>query len=463
MDRHAIIVTDIGYGDAGKGSMVDYLVRQACSAVVIRYNGGGQAAHNVETRKGRHHTFSLFGSGSLVPGTRTHLSRYVLVNPISMEAEAAHLAAIGVPDIWGRTTIAEDALLVLPWHRAANRLRELARGDNRHGSCGLGIGEAQADALKHPTLALRVKDLTYPRRLVHWLEELRDAKYHQLRSELTALDSDMAAREWALFTDPSFIPWLCDQYRFWLQHAQVVDDSHLEYLAAQHELLVFEGAQGVLLDEWFGFHPYTTWSTTTPANALSLLEAFGYEGQVTRLGLLRAYTTRHGAGPFVTEEPALQPLLPERHNGTGNWQGVFRLGHLDLVAHDYAIKVCQGLDELAVTGLDRLAALERWQYCPRYRLHAPAADAVRYFELEPDGTTIRGIKLGVQGDLDYQARLTELLFTCSPLYQTVSALSGQPDMRERELLRVIEDHLGLPVRYTSHGPTAADKHALVAC
>ena len=114
---------------------------------VVRYNGGPQAGHNVVTPDGRHHTFSQFGAGTFVPGVRTHLACHMLVSPAAMLAEAAHLDGVGVPDAFARTTISARALVITPFQQAANRLRELARGDARHGSCGMGVGEAQADRI----------------------------------------------------------------------------------------------------------------------------------------------------------------------------------------------------------------------------------------------------------------------------------------------------------------------------
>src|SRR5215831_1774195 len=149
MGQHAIIVVDLGYGDAGKGGIVDWLCHRAARVAaggpvhtVVRFNGGAQAAHNVVTPDGRHHTFAQFGSGTFTPGVRTHLSRFMLVDPLALAAEAGHLASAGIPDPLGGLTVDRAALLTTPYHRAANRAREVARvAAARHGSCGMGIGE----------------------------------------------------------------------------------------------------------------------------------------------------------------------------------------------------------------------------------------------------------------------------------------------------------------------------------
>lgn len=168
-----VAVVDLGYGDAGKGTVVDWLCATRPVHTVVRFNGGAQAAHNVVLRDGRHHTFAQFGAGTFHPGVGTHLSRHVVVDPLALAAEADHLATVGVRDALDRLTVDGDALLATPYHRAANRAREIARGADRHGSCGLGVGEAVAYGLAHPDDAPRVADCHHPALLRRRLAALR--------------------------------------------------------------------------------------------------------------------------------------------------------------------------------------------------------------------------------------------------------------------------------------------------
>src|SRR5207248_6354838 len=126
-----LVVVDLGYGDAGKGTVVDWLCASRPVHTVVRFNGGAQAGHNVVTPDGRHYTFAQFGAGTFHPGVRTHLSRHVVVDPLALVAEADHLVAVGVPGPLGRLTVDRSALLATPYHRAANRARERARGAGR--------------------------------------------------------------------------------------------------------------------------------------------------------------------------------------------------------------------------------------------------------------------------------------------------------------------------------------------
>ncbi|MDQ3037226.1 MAG: adenylosuccinate synthetase, partial [Myxococcota bacterium] len=124
----AWIVADLGFGDSGKGTITDFLVRELGARTVVRWNGGAQAGHTVVTGDGRAHTFSQFGAGTFVPGVRTHLAEPVVVHPTALLVEARYLERSGVGDALARLTIAESARLITPFHQSANRARESARG-----------------------------------------------------------------------------------------------------------------------------------------------------------------------------------------------------------------------------------------------------------------------------------------------------------------------------------------------
>ena len=394
MKEH-IAVVDLGYGDAGKGTVVDALCFEKRPRAVRRMKGGAQAAHNVVTPDGRHHTFAQFGAGTF-HGVPTHLTRFMVVDPLALAAEAA---ALGNP--FHLLTVDEDALLATPWHRAANQVRERRRGRSRHGSCGMGVGQTMEYEQKYAD-APRVGDVRSPH-LAQILAQVRD----RLTDEYGNLDAPPVDDVVAAF-------------RAFATRVSIVDAAFTDRLLIEGPC-IFEGAQGVLLDEWRGWHPYTTWSTTTFDNVLTLTT------DVRRLGVVRTYTTRHGAGPFVTEAPL---NLPERHNGVGEWQGSFRVGHFDAVAHRYAVEVAGGIDELAVTHLD--AVNPEMRICTSYEV-----DGHRWDRIVP----------GPFRDLGYQSALTAMLERARP------ATLIQPSNWSAE----ISELLGAPVTLESHGPTRADK------
>jgi adenylosuccinate synthase len=382
------IVVDLGFGDCGKGTVVDYLCATGEVHTVVRFNGGAQAAHTVVLADGRKHTFAQFGAGSLRPGVRTHLSRLMVVDPLALVTEAEHLIALGARDIWRRLSVDRAALISTPYHREANRAKELARGADRHGSCGMGVGETMAYALAHPADAPRAGDCAEP---------------STLRRKLTLL------RERLGVPGPPVEACL-PAYEGFAATVALVDGFRPEGPC------VFEGAQGVLLDEWHGFHPYTTWSTTTFANAETLLAG----EPAFRLGVLRTVTTRHGAGPLPTEDPSLG--ITDPNNPPNAWQGPFRVGHFDAPLHRYAVAACGGVDGLALTHLD----LPVDRICRAYRTDPTA--------------------VGEPGDLARQEAMTRALAGVEPQYARVT-----------DWVRTVQDELDAPVVLQSWGPTAEDK------
>ncbi len=425
-----VIVVDLGYGDAGKGAVVDWLCANGPVHAVVRFNGGAQAGHNVVTPDGRHHMFAQFGSGSFMPGVRTHLSRFMLVDPLGLAAEATHLASVGVGDALDRLTADRDALLTTPYHIAAGRARELARGSDRHGSCGMGVGEAMAYALSSPAAAPRVADCESPRLPAAKLTALRDRYADELGAPAgPAVDDCVRA------------------YGAFAERVELVDERFLGRLLHTGDV-VFEVAQVLLLDEWHGFHPYTTWSTTTFANAETLLAGAGLAGTAARLGVVRAYTTRHGPGPLVTEDPVLTADLTDPYNPTNRWQGTFRVGHFDAVAHRYARDVAGGVDGLAVTHLDIAGRRRDLRICTAYAT---------------DGRRVREIHPGPSGDLLAQEALTRRLLQFRPVYdEKVPGVDATRADVTVGWLDQIGSTLQAPVVLASYGPTRGDKRVVEA-
>lgn len=353
----------------------------------------------------------------------------------------------GVRDLNDRVTVDENALIITRWHQIANQLREEARGDAKHGSCGQGVGECAKDALEMPDLVIRAKDLLLPETfLADKLERYRAAKWERLVAE--GLDE-----YWAFYHQgdtynvrPDHI---AGSYREWTDTVTIVGSDYLEHLGGI-ETVIFEGAQGVLLDENFGFHPYTTWSTTTPENAFQLIAENGLNVDVTSYGVMRTYMTRHGAGPFPSQTDDFQ--VEEPHNGTGQWQGEFRQGYLDLVLLRYAVDVCRGLiDEIVLTHVDKTPS---WKAVIGYLLPGYTDND----DFLPDGSFVcTRIKMSERGMLQRQERLGELLQTAVPVVNSTQTDSYR---RLNDIVAAVEKKLELPVTLVSDGPAATSKHEI---
>jgi adenylosuccinate synthase len=452
-----IFVAGIGFGDEGKGSVVDYLAfASKRPPLVVRYNGGAQTAHNVVTPDGKHHTFAQFGSGMLA-GADTHLSRYVLINPVALETEAQALKALGFKEPFSYLTVEREALVTNIYQVAANRLRETLRNKNRHGSCGMGIGETVQDSLDHPDMTIRVDDLLNKGTLARKLRFSREKKL----AEFAACDGIANDKNLLIIKETN--PNRCaETYRDIGRRIQIVDhDFLLSYLQNNPKAnIIFEGAQGVLLDLDYGFFPYVTRTDITFNNAYALLD--GYSGPVRKIGVLRGYTTRHGAGPFPTEiRDADTEIAPDVHNTRGEWQEGFRLGHFDAVLARYALKVLGGVDELMITNLDKLG--DNPKICLGYTI-APE-NAERLSGNHVDGK-ILVTDLPVQQPLNYyecvqeqpatlQEKLTEDLMKVVPILEDKPKSNRfYPDL----IVSIIEE-LDTPVSLWSQGPTRQDKAA----
>lgn len=341
----AFIVIGLGFGDEGKGSVVDWLTREYDSALTVRFNGGAQAAHHVVTPEGIEHTFHMYGSGTLA-GASTYLTQDVLVNPLVLATEAAELMDQGIRDPFPRMWIHQACPITTPYHVALNRLKEISRGDARHGSCGLGIGETMEDVLKGDSM--HWWDLYSRDRVDESLQAIREDKLQQ---------ANKLPHKTTMAWEKEIRVLYGDEDRDILETFQIVAGS-VNTIDRMPKLgtIIFEGAQGVLIDQDYGTPPYHTWSDCTPMNAMEELDRnWLYGADTTILGVTRAYLTRHGAGPFPSE--GLDLVTPDQTNHDNPWQGKLRYGYPDRVLLRYAANACRhsgGLDGLVVTCLDQL-------------------------------------------------------------------------------------------------------------
>jgi adenylosuccinate synthase len=464
--ERAFLVAGLGFGDEGKGSVVDWLVRRHRATLVVRYNGGPQAAHHVVRPGGLVHCFAQLGAGSLVPGVRTFLSRYMLVDPLALHAEGSALGRISLEEVWSRLFIDPRCIVVTPFHRLLNQMREVARGDARHGSCGRGVAEAQLDSERGGLPVVRMGDLRDPARLYTTLRLLWQVKVdqaEQLVEQCFAQQEDRplgGARLRALLEDlrqPHRVEALCDSF------VALVRDRGITLTAEPPPArsVVFEGAQGVLLDREHGFFPFVTPSRTTFANALLLLDDWVPRAERIRVGVLRAYATRHGAGPLPTEDRELAARLPDAHNGMDLWQGDFRVGWFDAVLGRHALRSAGGVDALVLTCLDRLAGLGPLRLADAYAEAQEGAPELS--EVSWPGVTlwreIPRVRPEHAARMALSARLSEL----RPRYKRLAGWDG-PGLTGPALAYVKKAAASLGATVTvsavSLGPTAEDKQLL---
>lgn len=351
-----VVVMGAQWGDEGKGKIVDWLSERA--DIVVRFQGGHNAGHTLVIN-GVTYKLSLLPSG-VVRGRMSIIGNGVVIDPWALLEEIDRLAAQGVkitPDI---LRIAENAALILPLHQELDGLREDASGAAGIGTTRRGIGPAYED--KVGRRALRVCDLASPDAVAGRVDALL-AHHNPLRKGFGHVAVDRAALIARLLeVAPRILPFVCPVWRT------------LDVAYKRGKRILFEGAQGAMLDVDHGTYPYVTSSHTLAGQAAAGAgigpHALGYV-----LGITKAYTTRVGAGPFPTEQDNESGrLLGERGHEFGTVTGrARRCGWFDAVLVRQAIKTA-GIDGIALTKLDVLDGIRGLKVCTGYRYRGEMID-----------------------------------------------------------------------------------------
>lgn len=318
--RQAKVVIGAGFGDEGKGLVTDALAAPyGEDAIVVRFNGGAQAGHTVTLADGRRHVFHHVGSGALA-GAATYLSRFFVCNPLVLEREWPLLVALGVaPSIFA------DPLcpVTTPYDMMINQLVEEQRGGQRHGSCGLGFGETLARQ-QDVQYALCLSDLSNQTQIMMKLHTIRDG---WLPKRLAALGISTISAIWQKrLQDDGILDFYCQSVDRFLQQVEMRDMTLLQ----ENRPIIFEGAQGLMLDQDHGWFPHVTRSNTGLRNVVILAREAGIEKLHVHY-LTRAYATRHGAGPLaheVSKKPYVR--IEDATNIPNDFQGALRFGWLDI-------------------------------------------------------------------------------------------------------------------------------------
>ncbi|XLQ20523.1 MAG: adenylosuccinate synthetase [Candidatus Moraniibacteriota bacterium] len=468
MTQNVYVVVGLGFGDEGKGTTVDYLAQYVRATAICRFSGGAQAAHNILLSDGTHHCFAQIGAASLSKQIQTFLSRYMVVDPVALINELGILQGKLQYDSLRNITIDSKCLVTTPFHKIINRMRECIRGDERLGSCGMGVGETFSDGVIFGEQVLRIGDLADKQISLKKLCFLRDFKIDFAEQVMAQYSNNEQVQIlFAQLTQRGYVEDICEQFYHFATNDIVQIMSANDFFNHCVGPLVFEGSQGVLLDEGYGFYPHITHSQTTSYNADLLLEEC--DADVVRVGVMRAYMTRHGAGPFVTESYELGQLIPDMHNGTGKWQGNFRVGWLDLVATKYAIACTGNLDYISLTNLDRLSGMDVIDVCTSYEYQGEVGEFFnQLFEYHYIGerVVIDDIKKNENVSREMSRYRTHVLNQCIPImtqhigwYEKISHIRSYDELppSAQQYVQFIEHELNTLIGIVSVGPCATDK------
>ncbi len=375
-----IVIVGAQWGDEGKGKFVDVLTEKA--DWVVRFQGGNNAGHTIVV-DGAKTALSLLPSGILRPGVKCLLGAGVVMNPSVLISEMERVRAAGADTSPARIVIDRDAHLVLDYHIAIDKARERARGSDRIGTTGRGIGPAYEDRSQRS--GIRCADLLYLDRMK---ERVRAHVIEKNKVLELVLGSESQVDFEAL--------WSTLEQEAAILAPYVGNGSKIIHEALRSgQRVIFEGAQGVLLDQVHGTYPFVT-SSSTIAGGASVGGGIGPRMIDSVVGIAKAYTTRVGEGPFPTElHDATGEELRSRGHEFGTVTGrPRRCGWLDAVALRRAVRI-SGIDNIILTKLDVLTGLRRVRVCTGYKRGKEVLDDLpalvhEYEGLEPQYLDVEG-------------------------------------------------------------------------
>jgi adenylosuccinate synthase len=417
-----VVVIGTQWGDEGKGKIVDWLTDHAQG--VVRFQGGHNAGHTLVIN-GKKTVLHLIPSGILRAGVRCYIGNGVVVSPEALIEEVDMLEASGI-DVSGRLIISEACPLIMPHHIALDQAREVAKGASKIGTTGRGIGPTYED--KVARRALRVQDLLHRERFAAKLAEILDYHNFVLQHYFKAEPVDFnQSLDRAMELAERIKPMIGDVPR-------MLFDAN-----TRGENLLFEGAQGTLLDIDHGTYPFVTSSNCTAGGA-STGSGMGPNSMHYVLGITKAYTTRVGGGPFPTElfDDTGRWLSEKGHEVGATTGRARRCGWFDAAALKRSIQI-NGITGLCVTKLDVLDGMETVRICTGYKLGDEVCDIL------PVGA--------------------ESLTDCEPIYEDwagwsessvgAASFSALP-LNAQKYLNRMQQLCGVPVDIVSTGPDRAE-------
>ncbi|SDY97375.1 adenylosuccinate synthase [Nitrosomonas sp. Nm58] len=419
-----VVVIGTQWGDEGKGKIVDWLTDHAGG--VVRFQGGHNAGHTLVIGN-KKTILHLVPSGILRENVVCYIGNGVVLSPQALLEEIDMLEEAGI-DVCQRLRISEACPLILPHHVALDSARETARGLDKIGTTGRGIGPAYED--KVARRAIRLQDLLCRERFIVKLEEILDYHNFVLKNyyQVPTVDLNKTVDE-SLAQAERIRPMVADVPQLLFE------------INKEGNNLLFEGAQGALLDIDHGTYPFVT-SSNCIAGAAASGSGVGPQMLHYVLGITKAYTTRVGSGPFPTElNDAVGEHLASRGNEFGSTTGRRRrCGWFDAVAMKRSTQI-NGVSGLCITKLDVLDGIETLKLCVGYRLNSKGTEQERFLNILPAGA--------------------EELIACEPVYEEVPGWSnstqGLRDFRQlpkaaQNYLKRLEEVCEVPIDMISTGP-----------
>ncbi len=443
------LIFDLGPGDGGKGGVVQKMASCKNSHTILKV-GGAQGSHGVTTEN-LHFSFSQWGCGTFddIP---THITDLMVVDPEALLVEGEALSYHGVINPFDLLTVDENAICSTPYHGITSRISEIVLGDNPRGTIGSGVGQAYRRQFEKPDLVIKVGDLKT--NLLNKLSDIRDYEYNlclSLLKDVEVFGDDLEEVNYSLeaFKNSTLLYDICASFKQCGYIIKIVDRDYLINDIFNRGLnATIECSHGILTDNEFGFYPHVSALRTLPSIIMNRITEYGYTGNWNSIGVHRAYSIRHGAGPLPTyDKSMISKLLPNSHKLSNRWQGDVRTGALDFVLLRYAVDVVgyENINSIAVTWFDQIVKNGSWDICNRYSDYNP-----EYFI---DGSRILH---STHRSLDSKSGFTNSIFNVHPVVETIQ-LPNDQELQFELCSELFKNNVGLPVSLVSFGPTKREK------
>lgn len=475
------VLCGMQFGDEGKGTFVDYLTYEKNADCIVRYNGGSQASHTVITPSGILHKFSQLGSGMFKGKCNTYLTENMVVNLYNLMCEIEVFSkSTGIPikDIVDRIHIHENCYIVTPYHKLINRLRELTMENSRRGSVGTGVSEvnyllyeSENDAIK---LGIRVRDVykNHGSRIVlekfRKLQEYANNLYIKNKEKILKnipleIKSSLENEINVLLNENAYLV-LGKKYVKGLKYANSDINfkrciySCYNMIEEKNKTAIFEGSQGLLIDGFYGIKPNTTFLDTTN----KFFSNISFKGNVRKIGVVKAFCSRHGPGIFPTESADLMARIDDKNQDFSFWNGKIRFGWFDAILLRYAQSI-NNVDELFLSSLDILGDFDKIKICNKY-LYTGIVDyefknIFEFYTSAKDEVIVTNIKQNGKNISTY-------LKYCIPIYIDIDGwktdiskatkISDLP-IQCTEYIKLLQNLTNIKISVISVGPTRNNK------
>lgn len=453
MKNKAFILSGSLFGDEGKGTFIDYLALEKGINRNVRYNGGSQASHSVTLENGIVHKFSQLGSTMFMNNNKTFLSENTVVNLFNLVAEAKWFSkrtSIPFEKILDNVSISKDAVITTPYHMLTNQIRELSI-KNKRGSVGTGVSEV-VNVFNDTGIYLHASDFL-DGKYIDILDDLYIYTKNFYKENIDKIADDelqyIEKDDITHLTDNNYRHFVRSCYKEMLSSLRFNIINGISQFSNGKEDIIFEGSQGLLIDSIYGIKPNTTLLDTTNHYGVKLANDLGLN--ITKIGVIKAFSSRHGLGILPTFDEHLTDVIDDYNQQSTFFQGSDPIyGWFDSVLLRYSQRINKN-DEYFLSCLDVLEQFDTLKICDHYQYNGIIdSEFIKTFEYH-----ISSGKIFITNIINNSPRLKEFLLKCIPIYIEIDGFKNSQDYSN--YINLIEELTEIKISLLSNGEKRNNK------